>query len=94
MIDFTTTDHCKLRAHCHACRNDAAWRAVMAQSFIMPDECPRVTGLGDWVAKVLKMPIVAGAVKVLAGVDTRKPCGGCRRRQEWLNKKVPIAFGK
>ena len=33
-------------------------------------------GLGDTVAKMTK------AVGI-------KPCGGCKKRQEWLNKKVP-----
>ena len=33
-------------------------------------------GLGDTIAKATK------AVGI-------KPCGGCKKRQEWLNKKVP-----
>lgn len=37
----------------------------------------RLEGLGDVVAKVTK------AVGI-------KPCGGCKKRQEWLNKKVPF----
>ena len=43
-------------------------------------------GLGDRVAGFLKRPLVAKAVKQLTGIDTHKPCGGCRRRQAWLNK--------
>lgn len=34
-------------------------------------------GLGDAIAGVLKR----------AGVQ---PCGGCKKRQEWLNEKVPF----
>ena len=33
-------------------------------------------GLGDTIARATK------AVGI-------KPCGGCKKRQEWLNKKVP-----
>ena len=62
----------------------------MAKSFIMPDECPHITGLGDVVAKVLKMPVVAGAVKALTGIDTHKPCGGCKKRRATLNRLVPL----
>ncbi len=86
MRDFTTTSHCQSRAHCDACRNDAAWRAEMAKSFIMPDECPHPKGLGDMVADFLKRPLVAGAVKLVTGIDTHKPCGGCKKRQAALNK--------
>ena len=49
-----------------------------------------ITGLGDVVAKALKLPVIAGAVKALTGIDPHKPCGGCRKRQEWLNEKVPL----
>ena len=90
MKDFTTTRHCLGRAHCNACRNDPAWRATMAKTFIMPDECPHITGLGDVVAKALKLPGVRQTVKAITGVDTRKPCGGCKKRQKWLNKLVPL----
>ena len=86
MRDFTTTGHCNSKAHCNACRNDPAWRATMAKSFIMPDKCPHPPGLGDKVAAFLKRPLVAGAVKRLTGIDTHKPCGGCERRRKWLNK--------
>jgi len=90
MRDFTKTVHCLLRAHCHACRNDPAWRATMAKSFIMPDDCPYITGLGDKVAAFLKRPAVAGVVKALTGIDTHKPCGGCKKRQATLNRLVPL----
>jgi hypothetical protein len=33
-------------------------------------------GLGDTIAKATR------AIGI-------KPCGGCKKRQEWLNKKVP-----
>jgi hypothetical protein len=58
----------------------------MAKSFIMPDTCPRPPGLGDRVAGFLKRPLVAKAVKLVSGIDTNKPCGGCKKRQAWLNK--------
>jgi hypothetical protein len=90
MKDFTTTFHCLSRAHCQACRSDAAWRAAMAKSFIMPDDCPHVTGLGDLVAKALKLPGVSGAVEALTGIDPHKPCAGCKKRRALLNKMVPI----
>mgnify|MGYP001259401071 CR=1 FL=1 len=62
----------------------------MAKTFIMPDECPHITGLGDVVAKALKLPGVDLAVKALTGIDPHKPCGGCKRRRDWLNDKVPL----
>jgi len=62
----------------------------MAKTFIMPDECPHITGLGDVVAKALKLPVIAGAVKALTGIDTRSPCSGCRKRQATLNRLVPL----
>ncbi len=43
----------------------------------MPRNKPRMRGLGDVVAKV------TSAVGI-------KPCGGCRGRQEKLNKLVPF----
>jgi hypothetical protein len=46
--------------------------------------------LGDVVAKALKLPGVAGAVKAITGIDPHKPCGGCKKRQAWLNEKVPL----
>lgn len=33
-------------------------------------------GLGDTIAKITK------AIGI-------KPCGGCKKRQEWLNEKIP-----
>jgi len=62
----------------------------MAKSYDMPNECPHVTGLGDVVAKALKLPGVRQTIKALTGVDTRKPCNGCKKRQAWLNKNVPL----
>lgn len=90
MIEFITTWHCKCRLHCDDCRNNAEWRAGKAKKYIMPDECPYILGLGDVVAKTLKVPIVAGVVKALTGIDTHKPCSGCNKRRKWLNKKVPM----
>ena len=43
---------------------------------IVNSKTQKARGLGDTVAKMTK------AVGI-------KPCGGCKKRQEWLNKKVP-----
>jgi len=90
MRDFTTSWHCLSRAHCDACRNDPAWCAAMAKAFVMPEECPHVAGLGDVVAKALKLPGVRQVVKAMTGVDTRAPCSGCRKRQAALNRILPL----
>ncbi len=45
-----------------------------------PSKPSRLRGLGDVIAKATK------AVGI-------KPCGGCKKRQEWLNKKVPFKAG-
>lgn len=45
-----------------------------------------VRGLGDHV-KLLASPFV-GAVKALTGIDLSE-CGGCKERQEKLNKAFP-----
>ena len=58
-------------------------RKARAELFIMPNEYLR---LGDRVAGFLKRPLVAKAVKLVSGIDTHKPCGGCKKRQAWLNK--------
>ena len=73
---------CHTRAHCRACRTDPDWagRVVGAREF----ECPHgVTadnlpsrGLGDTIAKL------TNAVGI-------KPCGGCKKRAEKLNRLIP-----
>lgn len=40
-------------------------------------EAVTIRGLGDVVARITKF----------VGL---KPCGGCKKRQEWLNEKVPF----
>ena len=65
MRDFTTTGHCLSRAHCNACRNNAALRAGMAKSFVMPDKCPWPDGQ-TWTLP----PEAAG----LCGKCMRKGC--------------------
>ena len=42
-----------------------------------PPEKPKIRGLGDVIATVTK------AVGI-------QPCGGCQKRQEFLNKIVPL----
>jgi len=81
------------------------WRTNISRSYLLPENeidftCPaglpwgyatsEITGLGDVVAKALKLPGVRHTVKILTGIDTRKPCGGCKKRQKWLNKLVPL----
>lgn len=76
---------CETRAHCRTCRTDADWRerVVGVRDF----DCPHgVTernlpsrGLGDTIAKV------TSAVGI-------KPCGGCKKRQAKLNKRVPYKY--
>jgi hypothetical protein len=47
----------------------------------------RMTGLGDLVAKVAQP--IARAIDAVAGTNI-KGCGGCKSRQEALNKAVPF----
>ena len=51
MRKWINTSHCLSKLHCHACRNNAKWRAKMAESFIMPENCPYP---GKW-----KIPTIA-----------------------------------
>lgn len=44
-------------------------------------------GLGDAVAKVAQP--IAGAIDAVAGTHL-KGCGGCKKRQEKLNKLIPF----
>lgn len=44
-------------------------------------------GLGDVVAKVAE---VTGAKAVVEYMNGGKPCGGCAKRQEKLNRAVPF----
>jgi hypothetical protein len=43
-------------------------------------------GLGDLVAKVAQP--IAGAIDSVVGTDI-KNCGGCKKRQEYLNNLIP-----
>lgn len=82
---------CHTRAHCTTCRTDADWRERVTG--VREFDCPhgvtaeggqiiqgtkpdKSRGLGDTIAKVTK------AVGV-------RPCGGCKKRQEKLNKLLP-----
>jgi len=47
-------------------------------------------GLGDAVSLVAQP--VATAIDAIAGTSL-KTCGGCQRRREWLNDKVPFPHG-
>ena len=53
-----------------------AWRALQAKYLGVPLASAKSRGLGDTIAKITK------AVGI-------KPCNGCRKRQEALNKAVP-----
>ena len=45
-------------------------------------------GLGDVVAHVLHTGVIGKVVKAVTGLD--HPCGGCKKRQETLNRLVPF----
>ena len=47
----------------------------------------RPRGLGDTVANVLHRGAIGKVVYKMTG--QKKPCGGCRKRQLFLNKVVP-----
>lgn len=77
---------CHTQAHCRTCRTDADWRENVTghREF----ECPHgITeknlpsrGLGDTIAKI------TSAIGI-------KPCGGCKKRQESLNRLAPYSAG-
>ena len=46
----------------------------------------KVQGLGDVVEKVLDVTGIGPAYKKVRGGG----CGGCAKRRDWLNKKVPL----
>lgn len=97
---FTESKACRSEQHCRTCRDldgGRAWRGKLAAAFALPADAPDFAcphgkgwghsvpppvpevpsrGLGDTVAKVLKR----------VGI---KPCGGCKKRQERLNKLLP-----
>lgn len=87
--DFT----CLSKVHCQTCRDKGGgreFRIGLGNAFSLPNdapdfECPHgrpwgwqkpSSGLGDTVEKI------ARAVGL-------KPCGGCKKRQQALNKLVP-----
>ena len=80
---------CKSGAHCRTCRDAGErgrrWRAEFAG---MDWECPQgkpwgyeppSRGLGDTVERLIKK-VTFGKVK---------PCGGCKKRRDTLNRLVP-----
>lgn len=73
--------HCKSHIHCPTCRTDEVWRKSTGFPEICPDGFTKdklpMRGLGDVIA----------AVTSAVGI---KPCGGCKQRQETLNKIVPF----
>lgn len=93
-MEWIQAPACQSRVHCRACLSDPAWHARRSTRYVMPPQgtCPhgvtletvdhsKMRGLGDLVAKATK------AVGI-------KPCGGCRKRQEKLNKLVPFNKAK
>ena len=91
MRRFIDTFACRSHAHCKFCRSNEAWRIQQAQLYIMPKRCwRRILGLGDVVAGFLKLPGIAWIVRRTTGINPYKPCGGCKKRQKWLNEKVPL----
>jgi len=95
-----------LMGRCATCRDTSKygirWRRNLQKLYKLPNndtdfECPwglkwgyKDGGLGDIVAKALKLPGISRVVKAVTGINTHKPCGGCRKRQVWLNKHVPL----
>jgi hypothetical protein len=73
----------------------------MSKTFVMPTEWPArkgcgrplAHGLGDVLATFLKLPVISQIVKAATGIDPDKPCGGCKKRRKWLNKKIPLNLG-
>lgn len=97
-MKFFQTVHCTSRAHCFACRTDAAWRASLVRAGLSDKvdfDCPQgftednlpIKGLGDLVARVANP--VAGVIDKVAGTNL-KGCGGCKGRRETLNRVVPF----
>ncbi len=91
--DFFADTACTSRAHCRACRDREGgrpWRESLARHFTVPAvdfDCPHggewgqlppARGLGDTVKRVIDT-VTGGKLK---------PCGGCQRRREWLNRVV------
>ncbi len=86
---------CRSHVHCHACRRRPDFRAKLARAWQLPDRdfaCPEgftpedlpqspvltqppSRGLGDTIARLIHW-LSFGRVR---------PCGGCRRRQAFLN---------
>jgi len=73
---------CHTRTHCRTCRTDADWRE-------------RVVGVRDFDCPhgvtTLNMP-VRGAGDVIENLTASvgiKPCGGCKKRRDALNKMLP-----
>jgi len=80
MKDFATSQHCRVRVHCPACRTDQPWR----ESVGAPDECPHGMTVDDLP------PVVDLGAVVVERLAVCKACGDescsithqtdCRRR--------------
>ena len=94
MRSFVETGHCKAGTHCATCRDLEAgrsWRESLTLRFAVPGGavdfvCPQgrpwgyvgpARGLGDKVAKIIH------------GLTGIRPCGGCHKRRELLNRLWP-----
>ena len=80
MKNFATTQHCRLRVHCPACRTDTAWR----DSVGAPDDCPHGVTVDDLPPVVDLAAVVTERLAVCADCDDES-CGvkhqsNCRRR--------------
>lgn len=66
------------------CVSDASGKSCLNCGWVKPEKivgwprrnCPASTGLGDTIAKIT----------TALGI---KPCGGCKKRQTWLNEHFP-----
>ena len=96
MKNFAETTACLQEVHCITCRNREngyKFRESLSKAFKLPNdeinfECPygkewehksKSKGLGDTLKKAIEK-VTLGKVK---------PCGGCKKRQEKLNKLFP-----
>ncbi len=99
-MNFVESPHCSWRAHCQTCRAQTeagrAFRVSLGQAFMLPPGAPdfpcphgRPWGYaGEWLPDMPSRGLGDTVAKITHALGIM-PCGGCRERQEWANKKVP-----
>lgn len=80
---FMSSDSSVEKVHCPNCglaipMRDTDWplRCACGTTLRSHEDAKKSRGLGDTIAKV------TSAIGI-------KPCGGCKERQEWLNRAFP-----